>query len=256
MEKAEAERGCIFVAGRVCSVGLDEVPLDICRLCLEAWRTDREHVTVKPVKRLAVESSRALETVVVKPRAASESARPERSQLSLTELDKLFWEGKIEVDEYLKKRKEIINSLGRGESPFFSFEQAVERLGVSSISESAVFLVEGGRVKARHPEGAALPEGVEGSGEALKAVQEFFGALNRRHVDAHIEVGWKRITCLGCRGKRLALLVLDSGAKLENFEDGIREARNMLNESESWDEILPLLHDVVVGRIRREAEVP
>jgi hypothetical protein len=258
MEPDERMKECIFVSGRSCPVGLDEVPLDICRLCLEAWRANRENITVKPLKKrleVAVEGSGASETVKVKPPTTSESVVPARSQLSLSELDKLFWEGKIEMGQYLQRRKEIVNSLSREDSPFSSFERALEKLEVDSVDESGVvFVVEGGRVKARHPEGAVLPEGFEGSGEALKAVQELFGALNRHRIDVHIEVGWKRITCLGCKAKRLALLVLDSKAKLENFEEGITEARNMLSQSENWEEILPLLHNVIVGRARPAVE--
>lgn len=253
MKAEEVMRGCAFAPGRACTVELDEVPLEVCRLCLEVWRTSRENISVKPsVKRLkaAVETSEAPGTVQVKPLnvRAVESTAPVNGQLSLSELDKLLWEGKIEMDQYLKRRKEIVNSLSRETSPFSSFEEALENLGVGSEAESvAVFVVEGGKVRAEHPEGAVLPEGLDGARGALEAMQELYGALNRHGTDAHLEVGWKRITCLGCSGKRLAILVSDSKLRLEHFEGGIREARNMLRKREDWEEILPLLHSVIVG---------
>ena len=251
MKSEDEVRECAFVSGRACAVESDEVPLDVCRLCLEAWRTNSQNITVRPsVKRLkpAVETSEAPRTVQAKPSTfrVEEPHAPVQSQLSLSELDKLFWEGKIEMGQDLQRRKEIVNSLSREGSPFSSLEEALGRLEAKGpIAESAVFVVEGGRVRAKHPEGILLPEGLDG--EPLKALQELYACLNERNVDAHLEVGWKRIACLGCRGKRIALLVLDSKVKLEDFAEGIREAQTMLREHDNWEEILPLLHSVAVG---------
>jgi len=255
MKSEDEVRECVFVRRRACAVESDEVPLDVCRLCLEAWRTNSENITVRPsVKRLeaAVETAEAPRTVQAKPSTfrVEKPHAPVQSQLSLSELDKLFWEGKIEMDQYVQRRKEIVNSLSREGSPFSSFKEALVRLEVEGpIAEGAVFIVEGGRVRAKHPESVLLPEGIDG--EPLKALQELYECFNERKVDAHLEVGGKRIVCLGCRGKRLALLVLDYKVKTGDFAEGIREAQAMLREHDNWEESLPLVHSVVFGRQNR-----
>ena len=259
MEPAKGINECVFVPGRVCPVELEEIPLEVCRLCVEAWGLSGRNMSVKPPKRrleVAVEGSGASEIFRVEPGAprvaeakspsVSESFASARSQISLPELDKLFWEGRIEADEYVRRRREIVDSMKREESPFVSFERALENLDLAMLGKRFILLVEDGRVKARYPKGAALPEGLEGSGDFLRAVQGIFTALSRNSIDAQIEVGSRRIMCLGCRGKKLALLIIDSRARLENFEGGIMEARRMLGESESWEKILPLIHNIIV----------
>ena len=35
-------RHCAFIASRACPVDVEEIPLDVCRLCIEAWKTSAE----------------------------------------------------------------------------------------------------------------------------------------------------------------------------------------------------------------------
>jgi hypothetical protein len=262
MKSAREINECVFVPGRVCPVELEEIPLEVCRLCMEAWRLSGGNMSVKPhvsSSRLqgGGEPSGRLEVsgaVEAKPSFGSGSFTSARSQLSLSELDRLFWEGRIEVDEYVRRRREIVNSMKRGESSFASFERAIENLDLIMLGKSFILLVEDGKVKVRHPEGEAMPEGFEVSGDVLKAVQELFTALSRRRMDAQIEVGLKRIMCLGCRGRRIILLIVDSRVSLEKLEGGLMEARRMLGESESWEKILPLIHNVILGGARSAVE--
>jgi len=251
MEVARGPRACIFVPGRACPVDLDEIPLDVCRLCLEAWRVHVESAVVRPVKReleVSVEGpgpSGADRTRLLALGSPSQPApAPSLGLMSLSELDKLFWEGKIDVGEYLRRRKELVNSLRREESPFSSLERLLERLESASPEES-LFLLEKGKVKAKYPEGSLLPEGLEGSGDALKALQELFSALGGRQLDARLEVGSKRIWLLGRRGKTLVLLVSSPGAG--DLEERVKEARRVLDQSDEWDGVLPLVYDVVRG---------
>ena len=251
MEAAKGRCACAFVPGRACPVDLDEIPLDVCRLCLEAWRLHVESAVVRPVKReleVSVEGSGpsgADRTKLLALGSPSQPApAPSLGLMSLSELDKLFWEGKIDVGEYLRRRKELVNSLRREEPPFSSLERLLERLESASPEES-LFLLERGKVKAKYPEGSLLPEGLEGSDDALKALQELFSALGGRQLDARLEVGSKRVWLLGRRGKTLVLLVSSSGAG--DLEERVKEARRVLDQSDEWDGALPLVYDVVRG---------
>jgi len=254
MEPAKRTCMCVFVPGRACPVDLDEVPLDLCRLCMEAWRAHMERVMIRPVRReqeVSVEGPGPSRADKTRPLTLGGSAQPALAhetltrQPSLSELDKLFWEGKIDVSEYIKRRKEAVNSLANERSPFSSFEEALERLGVEGPAQGAVFVVERGRVKAAYPGGAILPEELEG--EPLEALRELYASLGRLGEGVCLEVGGRRIACLGRRGRKIALLVLDSSAKLEDFAEGVKEARVMLEERDDWEEALPLLYRIVFG---------
>jgi len=58
----KVKRMCLFVPERPCDIDLDEIPVEVCKLCLEAWKVYVTNVTVKraswsPSQTLAAASS-------------------------------------------------------------------------------------------------------------------------------------------------------------------------------------------------------
>ncbi len=95
MSQTSLVRRCVFVKDRECLVDVDEVPLEVCRLCIEAWKTQ---VNMIMVRRSVVKALEAL---------------------PLIELDRMFESGEIELEEYISRRGKILESLrqrtsGRG----------------------------------------------------------------------------------------------------------------------------------------------
>jgi len=242
-----AERRCAFLPNRVCHVEADEIPLEVCRLCLEAWKAENEHVTVKRfvrgVEAPEMPSAFRKPTVQTQPleRAERETpvipVKPEHEErLSLAELDRLLAEDKIGLNEYLERRKRIINLAKRGNSPFAALE---EMLKGSERNAAGILLMDRGKVTAKHPEGWALPDVFDG--RLLKKVYDLYMASSQ--LNARLEIGEARIIGLACRGKRLALLFLDSSLDFENLEDSVRKIRSELEMREDWNDVLPRLYD-------------
>ena len=250
----KTERRCVFVPNRVCHVDADEIPLDVCRLCLEAWKAGNERVTVRRsvgVEAPEMPSAFRKPTVQTQPLERAEretsvnSVKPEHEEmLSLAELDRLFAEDKIGLNEYLERRKRIVNSAKRGNSPFAALE---EMLKGSERKAAGIVVADKGKAKATYPEGWAPPGGLDG--RLLKAICELYEASNERDVDARLEIGGVRVIGLACRGKRLALLFLDSSLDFENFEDSVRKIRSELEMREDWNDVLPRLYDEHFHRV-------
>jgi len=43
----EVKRMCLFVPERPCDIDVDEIPLEVCKLCLEAWKVHVSNLTIK-----------------------------------------------------------------------------------------------------------------------------------------------------------------------------------------------------------------
>ncbi|RLI24010.1 hypothetical protein DRO58_07955 [Candidatus Bathyarchaeota archaeon] len=92
VEKVVKVNRCVFVEDWICPVDGDEIPLEICQVCVRA-RTE------------ARKSRNSLRTVSRRRRMRS-SWREE-----LSELDKQFVNGQLHLQEYIQRRKEIIESI-------------------------------------------------------------------------------------------------------------------------------------------------
>lgn len=238
------EQRCAFLPHRVCHVEADEIPLEVCRLCIEAWANESGNVTVKRSMQ-GLEATETAASALKKPTLQALPSpeaevplkpEPEQAPGSLTELDRLFAEGKIGLGEYLESRKRVVNSAKRGNSRFAALEAMLDR---PERGAARTLLLEEGKVKAKYPEDWALPSGFEG--RLLKAVYELYMASNGQGVDARLEAEGMRVISLGCMGKKLALLFLDSSVKPEYFEDEVMKARSELETHGNWQAILPKL---------------
>ncbi|MEM2685837.1 MAG: hypothetical protein QXM01_02015 [Candidatus Bathyarchaeia archaeon] len=93
MSERSLLRRCLFVKSRECLVDADEIPLEVCRLCIEAWKIQASTIMVRR------EVVKTLEAVGV--------------PTALLELDHMFENGEIELDDYIEKREKILESLKR-----------------------------------------------------------------------------------------------------------------------------------------------
>jgi hypothetical protein len=100
----EAGKTCLFVPKRLCSLEVDEIPLDVCRLCLEAWKAYIGYVMVRRPHARAEEL--APSPLQAKPIHAGRNAFE-----SLQEIDRHFMNGELTLQDYLMKRKEAVKRL-------------------------------------------------------------------------------------------------------------------------------------------------
>jgi len=58
------DRRCVFIPDRGCHVDADEIPLEICQLCLETWKAMSDRVTVRrSLNRLRAAEVQPVQTV-------------------------------------------------------------------------------------------------------------------------------------------------------------------------------------------------
>lgn len=97
----EGRRRCVFVDDWVCHVEVDEIPLEVCRTCLDA-------------RRLRIEQG---DKVVRQAVGAAEPLRPGADSRAvmgaLSMLDRQFLEGGIGLEEYIQRRKALLESIAR-----------------------------------------------------------------------------------------------------------------------------------------------
>ena len=113
----EAGKMCLFVPKRVCSLEVDEIPLDVCRLCLEAWKAYIGYVMVRrPHARAEELAPSPLQAPSIHeetaPSLQAEPIRAGRKSFeSLQEIDRHFMNGELTLQDYLMKRKEAVKRL-------------------------------------------------------------------------------------------------------------------------------------------------
>jgi hypothetical protein len=238
---AAFKRKCVFV-DKPCEVESDSIPLEVCRLCLDAWKVrsstimvSRTAITPEVPPKPMLERS-----VEVKP-AETETKESKSMAEQLGELDRLLFEGKINVEDYLERRKKIVNSVA---SPTNWLKQMEERwFGRQAQPLPYAILVEGGRAKTFYPESWRPPEALI---RILKPLYEICRMLNERSIRLHAEDF--KIEVLGYRDGKLALLFLDEGQSFSDFDRIIEEAKLRLKASSSWEEALKTFYEDQFGR--------
>lgn len=243
-----AKPRCTFIANRACHVEAEEIPLEVCRLCLEAWKAENENITVR--RSIGGVEAPELPSALLKPTARVETPRnsmkPEHEEtLSLAELDRLLAEDKIGLSEYLERRKRIVNSAKREYSPFVALEEMLK--GGSERKAAGILIMEEGKATAKHPEDCALLDGFDD--RLLKTVYDLYMASKRLNSDVRLQIGDAKIIDLGCRGKRLALLFSDSSLDFKDFMDSVGKIRSELKMHEDWGTVLPRLYDEHFRRV-------
>jgi hypothetical protein len=93
---------CMFVADWTCQLEVEEIPLEVCRLCVEA-RTSHGDMLAKTVKRTVRKTEAPKPTV--EPRIAESELE------SLSSLDGLFVNDEISLEEYVRRRDEAVKRL-------------------------------------------------------------------------------------------------------------------------------------------------
>ncbi|HDJ22093.1 MAG TPA: hypothetical protein ENF19_02700 [Candidatus Bathyarchaeota archaeon] len=139
-------RHCAFIPTRVCPIDVDEIPLDVCQLCIEAWKTsaDIQHLTGANVlaPTLTVPAGELLQAIPTAPTATPQPRQPPTIDLTetitqqadamarqvelLKTLDKEFTEDKISPEEYVAKRREIVDQITRASNKPTLLNRAIE----------------------------------------------------------------------------------------------------------------------------------
>lgn len=133
-------RHCAFISSRACPVDVEEIPLDVCRLCIEAWKTSAEIQNLtganvvgptlmvpvgqqpipvmpgmpvsQPVSSPAPSAPAPVsEPFTFAPRSLGVNDTSDETQEILHNLDVAFINDRISADEYVEQRRNIVNQI-------------------------------------------------------------------------------------------------------------------------------------------------
>lgn len=125
-------RKCAFIQARACPIDVDEIPLDVCKLCIDAWKTSAEIQTITGANILEPtitmpSGPQALQMVHTTPtRQPKDESAPEpftfipsidkhgesdETEALLYKLDNDFMMDRITADEYVEQRRKIVDQL-------------------------------------------------------------------------------------------------------------------------------------------------
>jgi len=102
LERQASVRNCVFVPDWICQMEVEEIPLEVCRLCVEARKIHASNQAMTVKRRIA--RAKAFKPTIEPRIAESESE-------SLSSLDRLLMNDKISLEEYLQRRGEAVKRL-------------------------------------------------------------------------------------------------------------------------------------------------
>ncbi|MCX8170869.1 MAG: hypothetical protein N3E47_02690 [Candidatus Bathyarchaeota archaeon] len=213
-----AERKCVFI-DRPCRVDLDEIPLEVCRLCIEAWKHISERLDVKRTPTPA----------------HLETQKPIKDKLR--ELDKLFEDDKIDLKDYVERRRMLLAST----SAEGSWLETIEETFLEAPKSPGIIIVRGGKIELTYPDDWKPPKNLT---EAAKTLYELCKALGEESQNLRVKAGKIGVISLGLRDDRFILLFTPS-SMLERYENTVRQIAFTLARAKDIAKELPKIYDEI-----------
>ncbi|MBS3781263.1 MAG: hypothetical protein KGY68_01485 [Candidatus Thermoplasmatota archaeon] len=98
---------CMFIDDWNCPVQRDEFPLEICKICVKARSVHNEFTKVKVPENGGERPEEEVKEDFMDISNMIEEVEAGESEQAREELNKKFHEGKLSVEEYIEKRKEL-----------------------------------------------------------------------------------------------------------------------------------------------------
>jgi len=236
---------CIFRKDWLCPFDAEEIPFEVCRLCIEARKTKtavvrsqgmaEEPLTQPAEFRLPANPTEA-EPII----SSSNSVKNLSSRLY--ELDRQLFEDKIGIDEYLEERRKIIDSLKRNmENQFVGLEEILE---VGGESKLGLILVKRGRFgvsATAYPRGLPLYKGL--NRKLVESVFDLCASAKEQAENMVVKFKDVKLVKLALKHEKLMLLILKADQNPEEYEKEIGNALHELEKVGDWEKILPQLYE-------------
>jgi len=248
-------------------VDVDEIPMDVCRLCIDAWKTSAEiqaltgaHVTPRPI---TVNGPAQLATQFAEPSVPETEPTPpileipglgtnevdEESRRQLTELDSKFMNDRIDADEYVRQRRAIVSHLSnvkKVDTPSFGFT-TIDLDEETSIDDETgrdayrritpLILIERRRTGyslSSHPSSFKLLKALDD--QKIRSMYNLYESMGEDRV--LVQFDGARIGLLGRRDNRMLCMVLDADDKFEDHEEEITYLKELFRETESLEDLV------------------
>ncbi|MCW4048979.1 MAG: hypothetical protein NWE89_04505 [Candidatus Bathyarchaeota archaeon] len=217
------QRNCVFVEGKACSFQSENIPLETCKICIKAWKTDLKLRN----KRVTTDQQ-----VVQSIRVASQGIENELADTKqkLRELDDLFKDDNIEPEDYIRLRREHTSKLlGNGVSAI----TPVQSNEVSEKGETHVVVVVksliGNRVHT-YPEGWELPKAIND-----RVLNKIFNLAKDTPVkNIKVGVGDYKIAGIKHVKGKIALLIISQDEEFETYNSEIERISEAIAGDKHW----------------------
>jgi hypothetical protein len=249
---------------------VDEIPMDVCRLCIDAWKISAEiqsltgaQVAPKPI---TVQTPVQLATQIVEPSMPEAEPKPpilelpglgsseidQESHRQLSELDSRFMNDKIDADEYVRQRRAIVSQLSnvkKVDTPSFGFTtiDLEEDAGMDGEPGKDAYrrilpliLIERKRTGYSlnsYPSNFKLPKALDE--KKIRSMYNLYESLGEDRILVQFE--GTRIGLLGKKDNRMLCMVLDAKDRLEDHEEEIRHLNDLFQDTDSLDDLVKAL---------------
>jgi hypothetical protein len=217
---------CVFVQGRACPFPTQELPLQTCQVCIEAWKTE---LTMKA-------QSQAPEAPLKTLTVAHDGTVAEASETlnRLNELDELFMGDNLDPKDYVRIRKEYIDKLTANDRPKLVLEALDDETAARpGLRETRLVLVVRSFLGDKMH---TYPQGWDASVALSKGVVDrlFKLAESRKAEDIRAGAGGYKFACVKHGKGKMLLLVLDGDEEFETYGDEIRRLSKVFKGEAHW----------------------
>ena len=272
-------RRCAFITTRPCPVDVDEISLDVCRLCIDAWKTSAEIQALTGVHVVpgAVTLRGAVQAYGQVSPISQPQAQPEPSMIELNVsdanvgdvetferlhmLDNMFINDGIDAEDYIKRRRELVSQLSKVKSvnlpqealDLINLEEDLEAYpGNDGISKKVLPLLlieqrKAGVKVTKIPEDLKLPHTLNEAN--LRSILGLYKNLDKRKNLVLVQFNGTKLGVLGGKRNKILCMVLEADDDLDDYEEDIEYLTELLSETEDFNDLQKTLSEAV-GRIK------
>ena len=222
------QKKCIFVTGRDCPFKAPNIPFETCQVCIEAWKTE---TAIRKKQFEGVQASKSQNSISL---PAVDDSRLASVNERFKEIDELLRKDEIEPLEFIRLRREHINSLIMGHpSP-----DREEKPPKPSAVRVAVITKSFFRKQIMtHPADWELPKEV--SGKVIAMIFDMAEEKNARDIKLRSR-GYK-IACIAAEKNQIALMILEADEEFESYQDEMQRINLILRTEKMWQDALKKL---------------
>ena len=215
------QRGCVFVEGRACPFPSQEIPLQTCQVCVEAWKTEaslRLGASGEPVHAVSVANAGSI-------------AEDQETLKRLGELDNLFIDDNLDPEEYVRLRKSQTDRIANGSRPRISLDELeVEAPEPREIRLALIVKSFMGNKVHTYPECWRLPAEInDGVVDRLLKL-----ATDRGDEETRVGLaGYKVAVVRHAKGK-LLIMVMDGDEEFQAYEPEMRRVSQLFQGEQHW----------------------
>ncbi len=286
-------RQCAFIQARACPIDVDEIPLDVCRLCIDAWKTSAEIQTLTGANILGPTimiptGPMALQMIPTAP-TPQHAPQPQMQPLTLMpkgegsdsqkilyNLDNDFINDKITADEYVSRRKEIVNQLlvqKDEKNPTMLMKATTDgyltpedsmpagpprdTYRVINLDENPemlqgykkllpLLIIERKRGKlgiTKYPDDWKPPSSLNRSN--LESIYNLYDQLREDEEKLLLQFNGTKLGLLGKKNNRILCMVLEGNDKIEDYTEEINSLTDLLKNTIDFDDFLKALPEAM-----------